>query len=362
MADVRSGSERVGLVARMAAGGVPGLTAAVVVDGAPTWSRGHGLACADEGTPVAADTVFQACSLSKPVAAVGVLTLVADGRVGLDDDIRALLAFDIDRHRIYRGPDPAITVRRLLMHRNGIAGRGTTPARRGRRFIKGGGGSVRLPGTYDRPIPSIGDFWAGWDGRQGVAITHAPDEKRSYAGLGYLVLEHLCEQLTDRRFADWMAERVLDPVGMHASTFALDPELGLPLACGHDGTGAVLPGRRELCPWAAAAGLYSTAGDLARFVACLVNGGVADGTRVLAGHLVDEMLTTGLCVTVTGSGRSARFRHTGSNMGFRSILVGYPHQRAGVVVLGNGAGRHSAAVVTAVAAAAARQYRWPGAR
>ncbi|MGI9600790.1 MAG: serine hydrolase domain-containing protein [Acidimicrobiales bacterium] len=361
-ADVRRDRHRVGLTGRMRADGIPGLVSAAVVDGQPSWSRGHGLACVDDGIPVGADTVFQCCSLSKPVAAVGVLSLVAAGRVGLDEDVRPLLAYDIDRHRLYSGAAPAITVRRLLMHRNGITGRGTTPDKRGRRFVRGGGGSVRFPGTYDSPIPSIRDFWSGYKGRAGVMVTHAPDQQRSYSGLGYLVLEHLCEQLTGRRFGEWMDERILGPLGMTASTFDLDPRLGRPLACGHDSKGRVLPGRRELCPWSAAAGLYTTAGDMARFLAFLVNEGRVGSEVVLDRDLTVAMTTDGLCVTVAGRGHNRRFRHTGSNAGFRTILVGYPGPRGGVVVMANSGVIAAGGGVSAMAAATARAHRWPGAR
>jgi len=358
-ADVWAGSRRIGLTGRMSRDGIPGLTAAAVIDASPAWSRAHGLASAEDGSPVAADTVFQACSLSKPVAAVGVLTLVADGRIGLDEDVRSKLAYDVPRHRLYRGGDPAITVRRLLMHRNGITGRGTTPDKTGRRFVRGGGGSVRLPGTYDRPIPTVEDFWPGYRGRRGVMVTHASDQQRSYSGLGYLVLEHLCEQVTGRPFSDWMSERVLDPIGMHASSFDLDPDLGLPLASGHDRHGRVLPGQREICPWSAAAGLYTTAADLARFVACLVDRGQARGAAVVDADLVETMLGEGLCVSVVGHGSRARFTHTGSNGGFRTVMVGYPHQRGGVVAMANGAGSDVQAGINALAVAAGRAYGWP---
>ncbi|MDH3706578.1 MAG: beta-lactamase family protein [Acidimicrobiia bacterium] len=360
-ADVRRRRRRLGLTVRMAQDAVPGLTWAAVVDAEPVWSRAHGVSCVDRTEPMAADTVLQACSLSKPVAALGMLSLVADGRVGLDQDVRPLLDYDVPRSRHYRGPDPDLTVRRLLTHRNGIAGRGTTPDKTGR-FTKGGGGSVRFRGDTDRPIPSLEDFWAGYRGRAGVTITHPPDQQRSYSGLGYLVIEHLCEQLTRRPFASWIDERILGPIGMSASSFVLEPELGLPLACGHDAHAGELPGGREVCPWSAAAGLYATAGDLARFVACLVDRGRARDGVVVPADTVERMVTQGLGVTTTGRGASLRFHHTGSNKGFRTILRGYPGRRAGVVVLSNSGGVAAGGTVAAVAAAAGRAHRWPGAR
>ena len=87
------------------------------------------------GRAVAHDTVFQAASLAKPVTALGVLALVDDGLIGLDDDVEPHLGLPLPRHRLAGAvPRGSVTVRRLLQHRGGIVGRGTTPTARGDRY------------------------------------------------------------------------------------------------------------------------------------------------------------------------------------------------------------------------------------
>ena len=71
---------------RMRAYGVPGLSVAVIEDGRVAWVRGYGVADAGSRQPVTADTLFQAASISKPVSALGVLLLVQQGRLRIDEN------------------------------------------------------------------------------------------------------------------------------------------------------------------------------------------------------------------------------------------------------------------------------------
>ena len=153
----------------------------------------------------------------------------------------------------------------------------------------------------------------------------------SYSGAGYLVLQHVVEQVTGRRFADHMDD-VLSSFGARAATFDLEPPDHLPLARGHDVDGRELAGGFELVPWSAAGGLFTSAASLAEIVASVVR---RDGLT-LARETVDLMARERLGVTVRRREGRTVILHGGDNGGYRASLTGMLETRAGAVVLTNG--------------------------
>jgi len=107
------------LADRMAALKVPGVSIAVINDGVIEWAKGYGLAEAGSTTPVTARTLFQAASISKPVAALAALRLVEQGRLTLDEDVNAKLAsWKVPDNEFTRSEK--VTLRRLLSHTAGL--------------------------------------------------------------------------------------------------------------------------------------------------------------------------------------------------------------------------------------------------
>lgn len=321
---------------RLTSSKVPGAALAVVDDGELVWSGGFGLADPSRRVAVSASTVFQAASISKPVTALGILAMVDDGLLGLDDDVERIVGLRLRRHRLAGTvPSGSVTVRRLLQHRAGIVGRETTPASDGRAYRDGGGGSHRLPDRPGCPIPTLEDCWFGRRGsRPPVEVTYPPGSRVSYSGAGFLVLQRVVEVATGVSFRVWMRDRVLRPLGMADSTFAVRSARRRWSAVGHDVDGDALEWRRELLPWSAAGGLYSTVLDLTRVVSAL---GGAD-PEVVSPASVSTMRSAALGIFVREPGRTDEILiHGGSNSGFRSLLVAYPNRRAGIIVLTNGA-------------------------
>ncbi|MGA3205869.1 MAG: serine hydrolase domain-containing protein, partial [Bryobacteraceae bacterium] len=98
---------------------VPGVSVALINGGKVEWARGYGLTSADGGKPVTAETLFQAASISKHVAAMVALHLVDAGKLSLDEDVNLKL-------RSWKVPDSEftktekVTLRRLLNHSAGL--------------------------------------------------------------------------------------------------------------------------------------------------------------------------------------------------------------------------------------------------
>jgi CubicO group peptidase (beta-lactamase class C family) len=297
---------------------------ALVHHGQVVWASGYGLADRRTGQPVTATTRFQAASLSKPVTAWGVLRLVEQGRIGLDEPI-------VGRLRRWRPPpspfDPdGVTVRRLLSHTAGLSVHG---------YIG------RIP---DPPLPSIEASLAGETGDGfPVQLLEAPGRGWLYSGGGYSVAQLLVEELTGRPFADHMQAEILEPLGMTASSFRWSRTAQT--ARPHDADGDPVPD--FAFAEQAAAGLVTTAPDLARFLAAVLAGprGEPPVRGVLSPAGVRLALTAapategrwglGYGLGLTPGGDLLAY-HEGANRGWRAGLALLPDRRAGIVVLANG--------------------------
>jgi CubicO group peptidase (beta-lactamase class C family) len=308
----------------LASSTTPGLAVALVHHGRSIWAAGYGVADRTTGQPVTATTRFQAASLSKPVTAWGVLRLVESGRIGLDEPIVGHLR----RWRPPASPFDAdgLTVRRLLSHTAGLSVHGYVGQR------------------ADRPLPSI---VASLSGKTGdgfpVELLEAPGQRWLYSGGGYSLAQLLVEQLTGRPFTDYMQAEVLEPLGMTASSFHWSRTAAT--ARPHDAHG------RQIGDFAfaeqAAAGLVTTAPDLARFLAAALAGprGEPPGRGVLSPAGVQVALTAapatdgrwglGYGLGLTPGGDLLAY-HEGANRGWRAGLALLPDRRAGIALLANG--------------------------
>lgn len=210
--------------------------------------RGKVVAEHSFGAPVELDaTRFRVASVSKAVTAWGVMRLVQDGRIDLDAPaLRYLTRWRFPGSERYRD---RVTVRHLLSHTAGLD--------------DGLGYAGFPPGvplqTLEESLTSTKDVSFG--SPRAVVVTREPGTALAYSGGGYTVLQLVIEEVTRRRFEDFMAEAVLQPLGMTHSAFDCDER---DLAPNFDRDLAVLPHRRYTAN--ASVGLCTTPRDLARFV------------------------------------------------------------------------------------------------
>jgi CubicO group peptidase (beta-lactamase class C family) len=302
----------------------PGLAVALVHRGRVAWAAGYGVADRTTGRPVTAATRFQAASVSKPVAAWGVLRLVESGRIGLDEPV-------VGHLRRWRPPRSAfdaggVTVRRLLSHTAGLSVHGY----------------VGQP--TDRPPPPIEASLAGESGDSfPVELLDAPGRRWLYSGGGYSVAQLLVEELTGRPFARYLQAEVLEPLGMTASSFEWSRTADT--ACPHDAAGGRVPD--FAFAEQAAAGLTTTAPDLGRFLAAALPGpgGEPPGRGVLSPAGVRLALTAdpatdgrwglGYGLGLLPGGDRLAY-HEGANRGWRAGLALLPDREAGIAALANG--------------------------
>lgn len=311
----------------MAAAGVPGVSVAVIHDFQLQWSRGWGVADVERGNPVDPETLFQAASISKPVTAMAVLRLAREGRLSLDEDVNRLLrSWQVPMGGANGGLP--VTPRSLLSHTSGADD------------------GFGFPG-YDpaAPTPTLLQILEG-EGPSNVGpvrFARPPYQAYKYSGGGTTIVQLALEETLGRPFADLMRELVLGPLGMETSTFQqpLPPSLAERAARAHDGRGMARSAPWHVYPEQAAAGLWTTAGDLARI---LIE--VQEALRGPEGRILDragalEMVTPvgvgpfGVGMMVEKRGEGWYFGHTGSNRGFRALMLAHLRKGYGVVVLTN---------------------------
>ena len=337
---------RPSLADRMAELGVPGVSVAVLVDGEIAWARGYGLADVESGRPVTPNTLFQAASISKPVAALAALRLAESGRVDLDGDVNAhLTSWRVPGNEFTEGAP--VTLRGLLTHRAGLTVWG----------FPGYGpdeGAPDGPGVLD-----------GRGNTDPVRVYKAPGESWRYSGGGYTVMQQLVADVDGAPFATVMREEVLDPIGMSRSTYEqpIPPERQDDIATGYRADGERVPGGWHTYPEQAAAGLWTTPSELALYAREMQRAWRGESDLVLGEALAREMLTPdaddwGLGPAISEDGE--RFRHGGSNQGFRCTFAAYIEGDDGVFVMTNSDSGGELAAEIAITVAHA--YGWSGPR
>lgn len=302
---------------------VPGCAVAVVVDGALAYARGFGIANVDTADPVKADMLFRIGSTTKMFTAATVVSLVEEGKVNLDEPVGTYVA----------GLAPkiaAVTTNQLLSHSAGLAD------------------ETHMEGPHDEAA-----LGAAVRALPDSLVFDAPGKIYSYSNPGYWLAGFVGETVGGKRYADLVAERVLQPCGMARSTFRPTEAMTWPLAVGHgpEGNGqpsAVRPLADNAAGWPAGQ-LFTTAPDFARFCIAFMNGGKLEGKQALSPFVIEKLSTPHVAVAgrdghygyglmVKDEGGLRWLSHSGSRTGYGSTMKMCPEKKFAVIVLGNKTG------------------------
>ncbi len=334
------------LTAEMAALHIPGVSIAVVHNGVIEWAQGFGVAAVG-GDPVTAETLFQAGSISKPVAAMAALRLVQQGKLNLDADINTYLtSWKLPASPIAAGKP--VTLRELLTHTGGTTVHG-------------------FPGyAAGEPVPTLVQVLDGLKppNTAAIRVETAPGTKWNYSGGGFTIMQQALIDVTKEPFPQLMHDTVLTPIGMTHSTYQqpLPADWRSKAATPYEADGKPIPGGAHTYPEMAAAGLWTTPSDLARYV--IENQLSLEGkaNHVLSVEMTKQMMTAGmgswgLGMLIGGSASRPYFAHNGDDAGFEASFVGYEQGGDGAVVMTNaqGGGR----IAEEVMASIATEYGWP---
>lgn len=320
---------------------IPSASLALIDEGRIAFANAYG----ENATP---DTVYQAASLSKFVAAIGAMRLVEDGTLDLDQDVN-------DKLTSWRVPSNALDATHKVTLRGLLS-------------MTGGSGVPGFLGyEAGAPLPTLVQILDGAPPANSppVTVIAVPGSAYHYSGGGYEIAEALMRDATGTPFPRLMQDLVLGPMGMAASSFDQPPgaAFAAKAASGHFGDGTELPGRWHVFPEHAAAGLWSTPTDLAKLLVQLADVWQGLSSIFLRRQTLEEMLTPqnggpyGLGAAVAGDGASLVLMKRGQNVGYQGYLILYPASGQGMVVMTNS--DNGSKLAEALIKRAASAYGWP---
>lgn len=349
------GRDGLNLTDRMKHYDVPGVSIAVIDDGAIVWAKGYGLLEKGKQTAVGTDTLFQAASISKPVTATATLQLVQEGKLDLDTNVNAFLkSWQLPDNEFT--VDQPVTLRGIMTHTAGTSVSGFLGYR------------------SDRRLPSIVQILDGVKpaNSKPVRVFQKPFTNCTYSGGGTTIQQLILQDVTGMDFPTLLKQRVLTRCEMNDSIFQqpLGSELQDRAARAHQGK-KVHRHKWNVYPELAAAGLWTTPSDLARFAIEIRNAYRGESDKILSEDTARKMLTPselktdyggafGLGPIVAGEGEMLEFGHSGGNVGFRCLMVMMVDSGDGAVVMTNGGSGSvlNEEIFHSIAAA----HRWPGER
>lgn len=301
---------------------VPGASIAIVQDSEVVWVKGFGLADKKRNRAVTENTVFQVASNSKTLTAWGIMKLAEENKCDLDVPVENYLT----RWHLppSRYDSSKVTIRKILSHTAGLSIRG-------------------YPGYDPEGIkPTLEESLSGIHTSQtGLQVIRQPGQKYSYSGGGYTLLQLVIEEVTGQFFHDYMKEEILEPLGMMNSSYELEQSILNKTAVAYDIFGKPIP--NYLFTEKAAAGLNTTAGDFARFIAAHIRiaGRIQPGEGMISSDSLAMMQTPvkknyGLGYLIrTLKDNTHYIYHGGTNRGWRSQFAIVPEKETGIVVLTN---------------------------
>lgn len=329
---------------------VPGLSMAVIDNYKIAWAKAYGVTEIGGTTPVTTETLFQAGSISKPVAATGALYLVEHGKLSLDENVNdKLVTWKVPDNEFTK--DQKVTLRRLVTHSGGLTVHG-------------------FPGyATDKPIPTLVQIFNGEKpaNTDPIRVDFVPGSKVRYSGGGVTIEQQLVLDVTSMPFPQFMRKTVLDKIGMTHSTYEqpLPTARGALAATGTYEDGRPVPGKWHIYPEMAAAGLWTTPTDLAKFAIEIALSKHGKSNRVLSQAMTQEMLKpqierVGLGFFLGDEKNPDQFGHGGADEGFQADLIMFGDSGQGIAIMGNS--DNFFALAPYIENSVAREYGWKSAQ
>jgi CubicO group peptidase (beta-lactamase class C family) len=306
---------------------IPGVSVAVIHNFELAWAKGYGIRDIEAALPVDASTLFQAASISKPVTAVAVMKLVQDGKLNLDEDINTYLkTWKLPESQLTA--ENKVTLRNLLSHTAGVTVHG----------FPGYSPEVEIPTLVQvlngEPPANTGN----------IIVDMEPDAEFRYSGGGYTIVQQALIDQLQKPFEEIMAKLVLEPLGMINSFYSSSPlneKQCINATAGHKSDGSQVSYKRHIYPEMAAAGLWTTAEDLAKFAIEVQKSLKGESNKILTKEFMEIMATPilngqyniGLCNEKIGG--EWLLGHNGGNEGYSCSMMFHKEKGFGVIFMSN---------------------------
>jgi CubicO group peptidase (beta-lactamase class C family)/predicted transcriptional regulator YdeE len=336
---------RLNLAELMKTFSVPGLSVAVIEKYKIVDVKAYGVIEPGSSTPVTTKTLFQAGSISKPVAATGAMYLVQQGKLSLDEDInQKLKTWKVPENEFTK--TEKVTLRRIMSHTAGLTVHG-------------------FPGyDVDAARPSLvqvlnGEKPANTDP---IRVDTVPGTKERYSGGGVTIEQLLMMDVTGEQFPALMRELVLDKIGMKDSSYEqpLPSARAAMTAGGAYADGKAVHGRWHIYPEMAAAGLWTTPTDLAKFAIEIALSKQGKANHILSQKTTQDMLSP----VMDGAGlgfflekeNPGQFGHNGADEGFQALLTMNAETGNGIAMMADS--DNGISVMSQVLRRVAKEYGW----
>ena len=303
---------------------VPGLSIAVVKDFKIHWAKAYGLADAKTGRLVDTNTRFQAASISKPVTAMAAMRMVEAGQLDLDKDINTFLtSWQVPVSELTR--QQRVTARALFSHTSGADD------------------GFGFPGYAPQAaLPTVVQILNGKAPSNvgKVLFARAPYAEFKYSGGGTMIMQLAMMDLCRCAFDKLMQTTVLTPLQMAHSAFEYMPAAQT-AALAHDEQGKRMQAPWHVYPEQAAAALWTTPSDLARFIIELQTALRAEKGQLLSRQAATEMTTPvrvgpfAVGLKIEQLGQEQYFSHSGANWGYRAWMTGHLSKGYGMIIMTN---------------------------
>jgi len=292
---------------------IPGIALRVIQDGQPTKTATYGLANLELNVPAKPETAFEIGSITKQFTAAGILLLAQDGKLSVDDLISRHLK-----------NTPAswtnITIRHLLSHTSGI-----------KSYTGLTGFELTRHLTQDQFIQAIGEH----------PLEFEPGESWKYCNTGFNLLGYITENVSGKKYWDFMNERIFRPLEMSATRDRRPGDIIPNRASGYEQTNHIWINRDyDLTDVFAAGAIVSNIGDLTKWNAAL------DCEAILNASSKQQMWTS----TKLNNGKATKYGfgwfidtvqghknigHGGSTSGFSASIQRFPDDKLAVILLSN---------------------------
>jgi len=308
---------------------VSGLSMAIINNGLISMTECFGVLETGTNNKVNIDSIFNACSISKFVTAMLVLTLTEQGILDLDDDVNhSLNSWKVPDNEFMHSKK--VTLRTLLSHQSGV--------------IDPEGSFSELSSTQG--IPTMVEILEGRTPycKEPIIIKYEPGSDFQYTDAGFCIIQQLIEDVIGKPFGETMQEFVFEPLHMRNSIFkqSIPAEISDEFCCGHNKNGTIVDDKYPIYPYPAACGLWTTSSDLAILVIELIDSLKGESKLGLSESRVKELITsqgckewTGLGVFVNGSEQVVEISSLGWGVGFQCMMVLYPYLETGTIIMTN---------------------------
>ncbi len=327
-------------------GNPPGFSVIVVQNGRIVYNKAFGYADRPGGIKAETGTVYHWWSMSKIPTAIAIMQLREQGKLKLNDAVTDYLPwFDV----VYP-PDASsiITIRHLLQHSSGLPD--TIPAMVG--WVHYDDATRNQTEIAKKHLPEFNK------------LKFNPGEKAVYSNLNYMILGAIIESVSGQSYETYIAQNILQPLGMLQTGFVYTPSMA-----GHEASGtlpvihyytpllpalldasALIRERQGKLLWlnkvyidaTPSTGLIGPSTDVARLMMAYLNRGSLNGNLTLHPESVSLLTETppidghGLGWFVNDSNNTRYLEHAGGGPGFATIMRLYPEKEMGAAILANG--------------------------